>query len=84
MVLRVKGQKASLNRGPIAYTAGGGGLVLTQHQSGDTEMDGQRNTRDRSSGRPGALLEISYLTGECSTSHFTIIFGGLGRSKSNQ
>jgi hypothetical protein len=39
---------------------GGGGAVLTQHQSSDTETDGQRNTRDGSSGRPGALLDISY------------------------
>jgi hypothetical protein len=45
-VLRVKRQKASLNRQPIAYTHWGGGSVLMQQQSHDTEMDGQRNTQD--------------------------------------
>ncbi len=38
------------------------GSVLTQHQSRDSEMDSQLNTRDGSLGRPGALLEISYFT----------------------
>ncbi len=42
----------------------GGGSVLTQHQSHDIETDGQHNTPDESSGRPGALLEISYFTNE--------------------
>ncbi len=40
-VLRVKHQKANLN------TSGGGALVLTQHQSRDTETDSQRNTCNR-------------------------------------
>jgi hypothetical protein len=43
---------------------GGGGLVPTQHQSHDTEKDGPCNTCDGSSGGPGALVEISYFTGE--------------------
>ncbi len=42
----------------------GGGSVLTQHQTRDTETDGQRNPRDGSSGQPCALLEISYFTDE--------------------
>ncbi len=62
-VLSVKHQKASLKRQPSTYTYGRSS-VLTQHQSHDTEMDGQRNTHDGSSGRRGALLEISYFSGE--------------------
>jgi hypothetical protein len=63
-VLRVKRQKASLIRGPskpktYIYTCRGEGSVLTQHQSRDTETDGQRTTRDWSSGRPSAQLEDS-------------------------
>jgi hypothetical protein len=42
----------------------GGGSVLTQHQSHDTETDNQRYTSDGSSGRPGAQLQIWYFTGE--------------------
>ncbi len=58
----------------------GGGSVLTQHQPHDTEMDGQCNTHDGSSGRPGALLEIEYFTDEFAVhSQYTIfhniIFG---------
>ncbi len=37
--VRVKQQKASFNRWPIAYPAGGG-TVLTRLQSRDLEMDG--------------------------------------------
>jgi hypothetical protein len=80
----VKCQEASLNRRPIAYTAGGGS-VLTQHQSRDTETGyGQHNTHDGSSGRPSALLEISCFTRECSTPNFTIIILGLGKTTNSQ
>jgi hypothetical protein len=58
---------------------GGGGSVLTQHQSRDTEMDGQHNTRDGSSGRPGALLEISYFADELQYVIFYIIIWVWGR-----
>jgi hypothetical protein len=37
-------KKSVFNRLPTACTAGGGGSVLTQHQSCDTEMDRKRNT----------------------------------------
>ncbi len=40
--------------------AGGGGL--SSHPTPDMETEGQRNIRDGSSGRPGALLQISYFT----------------------
>jgi hypothetical protein len=82
-VLRVKRQKASLNRWPIAYTAGEGS-VLTQHQSRDMEPDGQRNTCHGSSGQAGRLLEISCFTRECSTPHLTTIVLGLGKTTISQ
>jgi hypothetical protein len=53
--------------------------VLTQHQSRDKETDGQCNTRNRSPGRPGALLEISYFTGELQYVIFDIVYG-LGKT----
>ncbi len=83
-VLRVKHQKTRLNRSPIAYTVGGEGSVLTQHQSRDMETDGQCNTHKGSSGWPSALLEISYFTRECSTQHFTIIILGLEKMTNSQ
>jgi hypothetical protein len=83
-LLRVKRQKNSLNRQPIAYTARGGS-VLTQHQSSDTEKDSQwKNTRDGSSGWLSPQLEISYFTCECSTPHFTITILGLGKTSNSQ
>jgi hypothetical protein len=62
----------------------GGGLVLTQHQPRDSETDGQRNTPNGSSGQPGALLEISYFTGKCSTQYFTTIILGLGKTTNSK
>jgi hypothetical protein len=41
-----------------------GGSVLTQRQSYDKETNGQHDTHDRSSGQPGALLQISYFTAD--------------------
>jgi hypothetical protein len=48
---------------------GVGGSVLTRHQSHDMETNGQRNPW--SSVRANALLEISYLTSNCSTPPLT-------------
>jgi hypothetical protein len=55
-----------------------GGYVLTQHQSRDTETDDQRDTRDGSSGRPGALLQISYFPANLQYTIFYNIIWGLG------
>jgi hypothetical protein len=66
------------------YLPGGGGSVLTQHQSRDTEMDSQRNSRNGSSGRPGALLEISYFRGELQYIIFYTINLCLGKTTNSQ
>jgi hypothetical protein len=78
MVHRVMLQKASLNSDPVPIP-GGGGSVLTQHQSHDPEMDSQCNTRDGSSGRPGTVLEISYFTDGFAVHNILNIILGLGR-----
>ncbi len=57
---------------------GGGGSVLTQHQSSDTETDGQRKTRDGSSYQPGALLQISYFTDEFTVHNILQYYFGTG------
>jgi hypothetical protein len=59
---------------------GGGGSVLTQHQSRDIEKDGQCNTRNGSSGRPSALLEILYITGDQQYVIFYNIILGMGKT----
>ncbi len=56
----------------------GEGLVLTQHQSRDTEMDGQRNTRYGSSGQLSALLEMSYFTDKFAVRNILQYFFGSG------
>jgi hypothetical protein len=77
-VLRVKHQKAGLNRWPCW----GEGSVLAQHQSRDSETDNHCNTRDGSSDRPRALLQISFFFSRiCSTQYFTILFWGWGRRR---
>jgi hypothetical protein len=43
------------------------------------EKDGQHDTRDGSSGWPGALLEIYILQQVCRTQHFTMLFWDWGR-----
>ncbi len=63
---------------------GGGGSVLTQHQSRDMEMDSQRNSRDGPSVLPSALLEISYFTGELQYVIFFNIISGLGKTMNSQ
>ncbi len=60
------------------------GSVLTQHQSHKTETDGHRNTRDGSPGWPGALLEISNLTGEVQYVIFYNLTLGLGKTTNSQ
>ncbi len=82
-VLRVKCQKASLNRRPNAYTSRGG---LGSHPTPVTwyETDGQCNTRDGSSGWPSALLEISYFTGELQYVIFHDNILGLGKTTNSQ
>jgi hypothetical protein len=42
-------------------------------------MEGQRNTRHGSSGRPGALLQISYVTGEFALHNFLEYYFGTGK-----
>jgi hypothetical protein len=63
---------------------GRGFLVLTPHQSRDTETDGQRNTRNGSSVRHGTLLEISYFTSQLQCVIFYNIILGLGKTKNSQ
>jgi hypothetical protein len=60
---------------------GGGGLVLTQHESSGTEMNGLRSTQNGSTGRPRALIEISYFTGEVQYVIFYNIILSLGRKQ---
>jgi hypothetical protein len=60
----------------------GGGSVLTQHQSCDTEEDGQRNTHIGSSGQPSALLETLNFKGELQYIMFYNIVLGLGKTNS--
>jgi hypothetical protein len=57
----------------------GGGSVLTQHQSHDTEMDSQCNTCNGSSGQPVALLQVSYFTANLQYSIFDHIILELGK-----
>ncbi len=61
-----------------------GGLVLIQHQSHDTETASQHNTHDGSSGRPSALLEFPYFTGELQYIIFYNIILGLGKTTNSQ
>jgi hypothetical protein len=61
-----------------------GDSVLTQYQSCDTEMGGQYNTGDGLSGRPGALLQISYFTTNLQYTIFYNIILGLGKTTRNQ
>jgi hypothetical protein len=83
-VLRVKCQKAGLNRRPLPILRGGGS-VLTQHQSRDKETDGQHDTRHGSSGRPSALLKMSCFSSSCSTPKIcTMIILGLGKTTNSQ
>ncbi len=64
-VLRVKRQKVSLNRRPIAFTCWGGG-GLGSHPTPVTGYGNRRSrkTHNGSPGWPSALLEISYFTDE--------------------
>ncbi len=80
-VLRAKRQNASLKGTPVPIPVGGGGLVLTQHQSKVTEADGQCNTCNGSSGRPGTVLETLHFTGELQYVIFYNIILGLGKMK---
>jgi hypothetical protein len=49
----------------VPLPVGGGlGSHPTPFTYSNTETDGQQNTRDRSSGQSGALLQISYFKGE--------------------
>jgi hypothetical protein len=57
----------------------GGGWVLTQQQSHDSETVGQRNTHDGSSGWPRGLLEITFFTGKLQYVIFYNIILGLGK-----
>ncbi len=61
-----------------------GGLVPTQHESREKETEGQCNTHDGSSGRPGALLEISYFRGKLQYEIFYNIILGLGKMMNSQ
>jgi hypothetical protein len=83
-VLRVKRHKASINRQPHCLYMRGGGSVLTQHQSRDTEMDSQRNTHNGSLGWPCALLQISYFTANLQYTIFYNIILGLGKTTNSQ
>jgi hypothetical protein len=56
----------------------GGGSALTQHQSRDSETVSQCNIHDRSSGQPGALLQISYFRSNLLYTIFHNISLGLG------
>jgi hypothetical protein len=70
---------------PVPIPAGGGGgSILTQHQSRDMETDGQRYTCDESSGQPSALLEISYYTSKLQYIIFYNIILGLGKTTNSQ
>jgi hypothetical protein len=61
MVSDFKTGKRGLNSRLRASAAGvGGGMVLTHYLITWLEMDGQLDTREGSSSRPGALLEISF------------------------
>jgi hypothetical protein len=77
-VLRVKRQKASLNRQPSASTYGRGGSFLSKHQSHDIEADGQCNTHDGSSGKSGTLLQISYFTDKFAVHNILQYYFGTG------
>jgi hypothetical protein len=67
------------------YLRGGGeGSVLTQHQSRDTEMDGQHETCNESSGRPSTLQQISYFTATLQYTIFYNIILGLGKTPKSQ
>ncbi len=48
------------------------------------ETDGQHNTRNESSGWPGALLQISYFTSNLQYTIFYNIILGLGKETNNQ
>ncbi len=63
---------------------GGGGSVLTQHQSRDTETDQSTPYCDGSSGRHGTLLQISYFTANLQYTIFYKIILGLGKSTNSQ
>jgi hypothetical protein len=63
-----KRQKVSLNRRPIFLFCGREGARFSPNTwSRNMETNGQQDTCKGSAGQPGALLEISYLTSNCST-----------------
>ncbi len=67
----IKPGKRGLIVGSSPY-CGGGGSVLTHYLITWLETDGQLGTRDGSSGRPGALLEISFPILNSSTPYLNI------------
>jgi hypothetical protein len=79
----IKPGKRGLNKSAQAHTAGGGGSVLTHYLIMWLETDGQLSTRDGSSGRPGALLEISFPTQNSSTPYLTYMHCFLWLGKTN-
>jgi hypothetical protein len=68
----IKPGKQGLNSWLRPILQGGGGSVLTHYLITWLETDGQLGTRDGSSGRPGALLEISFPTKNSSTPYSNI------------